>query len=247
MQPPVLQPFVLYQSERLRSYTDRLIHGFTGKPITLGGPDFTAEEIAAQRKRLCETVNLNYERLTLPHQIHSDQYLLNEICRGDQGDALIVTEPGIPAMVQVADCVPILLYDPVRHAGAAVHAGWRGTAKQVVMKVAQALIADHGCKAENLIAAIGPAVGGCCYEISLEVASQVSGTLPDQPSSKIMTINAAGNPQIDLKTVNRLQLESMGITQVEILPDCTLCEPERLWSYRRGEGGRQVAFLQLLP
>lgn len=243
--PVFTEPFVLYQSSLLNTYTERVIHGFTGKPITLGGAALPREEALNNREAVCKHMNLSFERLALPRQTHTDQHRLNDLPCEDETDAIILTESGIAAMVQVADCVPVILYEPERHIGAVIHAGWRGTAQSITRKVAQTLINEHQAQASELIAIIGPSIGGCCYEVSPEVAEQVGKTVPKEASTAYQATQANGKPRIDLKQVNRLQLTNLGVNRVEILEACTLCETERLWSHRRGEAGRQVAFLEL--
>lgn len=243
--PDQTDPFVLYQSTLLSTYAERVIHGFTGKPITLGGASFPAEEVRANRLALCNHTGLNASRLTLPRQTHTDRCRTNDLPCEEDTDAVILTEPGISAMVQVADCVPVILYEPERHIGAVIHAGWRGTAQAITQKVAQLLIETHGTNPAKLVAAIGPSIGGCCYEVSVEVAVAVAQTIPEQPEHLYQTMQNGNKPYVDLKQVNSLQLQALGISQIEVLNACTRCLNDQLWSHRRGEAGRQVAFLQL--
>lgn len=244
-QPFLMEPFVLYQSSLLTTYAEQLIHGFTGKPISLGGPGCTPDEALANRKTLCQTMAMPSQRLSLPRQTHTDRWILNDTPSEETADAILVTEPGVTAMVQVADCVPIILYEPERHVGAAIHAGWRGTAQQITLKTAQALIETTGASTAKMIAAIGPSAGGCCYEVSDEVVEAIQQTIPDTSPKAFLTLNANQRPQIDLKKVNALQLGQLGIAQIEIMPACTICQPNLLWSHRRGEQGRQVGFISL--
>ncbi|WP_303673076.1 peptidoglycan editing factor PgeF [Vampirovibrio chlorellavorus] len=245
--PVITEPFVLYQSALLNTYTERVIHGFTGKPITLGGQACPPAQARANRELVCEHTGLSVARLTLPRQTHTDQFRLNDIPCDRETDAVILTETGVAAMVQVADCVPIILYEPDRHIGAVIHAGWRGTAQSITAKVAQILISQYQASPHRLLAVIGPSIGGCCYEVSPEVAEQVGQSLPQVTARQYTSLSLNGKPQIDLKQVNALQLQTLGISQIDSLPACTLCEPERLWSHRRGETGRQVALLELKP
>jgi YfiH family protein len=150
-------------------------------------------------------------------------------------------------MAQVADCVPVILYEPERHVGAVIHSGWRGTAQAITVKVLQSLIANHGASAGHVCAVIGPSIGGCCYEVSDEVAAAVAETVPGVPKAAFSVMQENGKPRIDLQQVIRHQLEAMGVAQLEVIGACTLCESNYLWSHRRGELGRQVGFLQLLP
>lgn len=244
-QPVLTDPFVLYQSALLSAYAERLIHGFTGKPITLGGQHFSAEEVQANRQQVCAYFGLNATRLTLPRQTHTDRFRVNDTPCDGETDAVILTEPGIPAMAQVADCVPVILYEPERHVGAVIHSGWRGTAQAITIKVLDALI-GHGAVAANVCAVIGPSIGGCCYEVSEEVETAVAQTIPDAPRESFSSMQENGKPRVDLQKVIQHQLAALEVSHIEVIPACTRCEAEWLWSHRRGESGRQVAFLQLL-
>lgn len=246
VQPVLTEPFVLYQSTLLSAYAERLIHGFTGKPVTLGGQHVPAEQVQANRLQVCAHFGLNQTRLTLPRQTHTDCFRVNDTpCEGAT-DAVILTEPGIPAMAQVADCVPVILYEPKRHMGAVIHSGWRGTAQAITPKVLQRL-QNEGAQARQVCAVIGPSIGGCCYEVSEEVETAVALTIPNTTKQAFSVLQENGKPRVDLQQVIRHQLLALGVEQIEVIPACTLCETEYLWSHRRGELGRQVAFLQLLP
>ena len=247
VQPVLTNPFVLYQSTLLSAYTERLIHGFTGKPISLGGQHLSSEQIQDSRRQVCQRFHLNTERLTLPRQTHTDRFRVNDLPCETEADAVIVTEPDVPVMVQVADCVPVILYDPKRHVGAVIHSGWRGTAQSITKKVITSLVEDYGTKAEQVCAVIGPSIGGCCYEVSDEVEMAVSQTIPKIEKSAFSTMQDNGKPRVDLQQVIRHQLLDLNVIHIEVIPACTRCEESHLWSHRRGELGRQVAFLQLLP
>lgn len=247
MKPTFTQPFVLYQSPLLSAYAERLIHGFTGKPFALGGLNYPEAEIRENRERLCQHAGLNPTRLSLPKQTHSKQARLNNLNCDEAADAIILTEPDLPAMVQVADCVPVILYAPDQHIGAVIHSGWRGTAQGITPSVAQTLINEYQASPQSLIAVIGPSIGGCCYEVSDEVRDAMQTTLPNQSLSLYCEPGPHGKPFIDLQRVNQLQLAALEIQHIDIINACTRCLDEQLWSHRRGETGRQVAYLQLQP
>jgi len=167
------------------------------------------------------------------HQIHSD-IVVDAAGRsgslGD-GDALIENTPGCSVAVKSADCVPILLVDERRRAVAAVHAGWRGTAQKIVQKAVAAMQSQFSSEVADLHAAIGPAIGKCCYEVGAEVASQFS--LPPEPV------------HLDLTEINQQQLIERGISPGRIYPAglCTKCLEKEFHSWRRdGErAGRMLS------
>lgn len=234
----------LYQSQRLSAYADRLIHAFTGKPITLGGLAFPREVLEENRRAVCERLGIPFERLVVPQQVHSANirnHCETEFC---ETDAVVLVEPNAPVMLLYADCTPVVLYSPQDHIGAVIHAGWRGTAQGITRKTVQWLAEHTGVLPENLVAVVGPAIGGCCYEVSQEVAQLVSEST-SAPPELYTTLNANCKPQVDLQAVNALQLEAAGVGDVETLGFCTHCQTEDLFSHRRGEAGRQAAILCL--
>ena len=159
-----------------------------------------------------------------------------------EADAVISDRPGLAACVSVADCAPILLADPASGAVAAVHAGWRGTLARAAAHAVEALAREHGARPGDLLAAIGPSIGPCCYEVSQDLAAR----LRDEVGP------AAGNPRgrqsrVDLWMANALVLRKAGVSRerIDILGHCTACEPDRFFSHRRdiGRTGRMVGFV----
>jgi polyphenol oxidase len=154
------------------------------------------------------------------------------------GDALISNQPGMVVGIRTADCVPILIADPETHAVAAVHAGWRGSAQAIVSEAVRELVTRYGARAQNLHAAIGPAIGLCCYEVSAEVAKGFSMWMPEYGA-------AAAPTHIDLAAVNAIQLARAEVDNVWTAGECTFCLPERYFSYRREkeQAGRMTSFI----
>lgn len=183
-------------------------------------------------------------RLIMLKQIHSDRIERVDGGRGylGEGDALITDRPGVLIGVRTADCVPILIADPERHAVAAVHAGWRGTAEEIAGKAVSRLTNEYGSKPEDLHAAIGPCIGPCCYEVGPEVVSRFRHLLPQLPSE--------GKAHLDLPRVNQRQLTQAGVNPANIYAGspCTRCGPAELHSYRRDgpKAGRMIAAIGVL-
>jgi YfiH family protein len=159
----------------------------------------------------------------------------------EEADAVISTDSGLAACVSVADCVPILIADPETGAVAAVHAGWRGTLARVAEAGVRALAGSSGATPGRLLAAIGPSIGPCCYEISADLAEQFAAGI-----GPVISAGAAG-PHLDLWEANRRVLLAAGLAsdRVEVLGRCTSCAPELFFSHRRDRGrtGRHVAFI----
>ena len=184
-------------------------------------------------------------RLVMLKQIHSDQIVRIEGGRGylGEGDALVTDRPGVLIGIRTADCVPILIADPDNHAVAAVHAGWRGTLDRIATKAVERLAAEYGSKPENLHAAIGPAIGPCCYEVGPEVSERFRILVPDLP--------VEGKAHLDLIDLNRRMLIVGGLDPGKIYSTglhCTKCGPAELHSFRRDgpKSGRMIAAIGVL-
>ncbi len=147
-------------------------------------------------------------------------------------DALITDLKGVVLGILTADCVPVLLCDPLQGVVAAVHAGWRGTASGIVPKTVERMRQEFGIKPENIIAGIAPAIGVCCYEVGEEVASGFF-ELPEAVISK-----ENGKYMLDLPLANRLQLMKAGVQEahIEMSDICTACENGSFFSYRKEQG-----------
>lgn len=149
------------------------------------------------------------------------------------GDALVTRVPRTAVAIKAADCVPVLLADPVSGAVAGAHAGWRGTLVRVAEAAARALAAEAGAPLARLRAVIGPAIRACCFEIGPEVVSafREKGHDVDRFARRP---RAAGRPHLDLALANRLQLLAAGLPEdgIEDTGLCTRCEP-MFHSYRR--------------
>ncbi len=137
--------------------------------------------------------------------------------------------------VSTADCVPLLLADPVRRAVGAVHAGWRGCAKGISAQAVEAFWREFESDPRDLAAAIGPAAAVCCYEVGEEVVQEV-GAGCDLSG---LLFRSGKKWKIDLKGIVRRQLLKAGVGKVSLLQYCTICRPDLFYSYRReGAGGR---------
>ncbi len=146
-------------------------------------------------------------------------------------DALVTDRENVIVTILTADCVPILLYDPVKRVVAAVHAGWRGTEGEIVIKTIDAMKRRFGSNPSNILAGVAPAIGKCCYEVGEDVASHFYA-YPDamqQHREKYM---------LDLPEINKTQMIVAGITEehIEMSGICTACEVENYFSYRREQG-----------
>jgi hypothetical protein len=163
-------------------------------------------------------------------------------------DALTTDAPHILVGVQTADCVPVLLGDARSGACAAVHAGWRGTAAEVVPAALARMRAEYGTRAGDVCACIGPAALHCCYEVGSDVIEVFRARFPY--ADELLTPTREGHARIDLQRANRRQLAEAGVSPARIYnaPFCTICRDDLFFSYRRdkklhGRTGRLLAVI----
>jgi len=163
-----------------------------------------------------------------------------------QTDGIITNEPGCALTMNFADCTPVFLYDPLNHAIGLGHAGWMGTVVDLPGAMVRAMTAEFGSEPSLLLAAIGPAIGPCCYEVDEPVINQVreafknaGSLLLDSPHGE--TQANGGRPHFDLPEANRRNLQRAGVQEIAMSGLCTACRPDLFFSHR-AEHGRTGRF-----
>ena len=268
-------PWLLHGfSTRTGGVTSAYRPGQRGGELNLG---FTAsdarENVIENRRRFLEALGVEGDaRLVTLRQIHSS--LVRRVGESDaaraqpwKGDGLMTDTPGILLAIQTADCIPVLVADVRRKAVAAFHAGWRGTLKRIVEHGVGRMRTEFGSRPEDLMAAIGPGIGACCYAVGEEVESEfvsqfryaaelfreVSDSDPIREKYPLLflTARAPGHshlgPQrhLDLMEANRRQLldAGLGAEAITVIGDCTQCQNQRYFSYRAEQGftGRMLS------
>lgn len=226
--------------------------------LNLGFGDNDNENIVLKnRYMLSEATGIPLDWCVFPQQTHSANIeIIDKSHMGlgvfsrnnaiENTDALITKTKNVCIVVQVADCVPLLLFDNENLVIAAIHAGWRGTLKEITKLTIEKMQSVFGTKPENIIAGIGPSIGKCCYEVGSEVVNsfKIKSTIYEQAISKVNN-----KPHLDLWKANELQLTSSGIKKenIEIAGICTKCNFQLFFSSRQGNGntGRFVAGIML--
>lgn len=263
---------------------DWLVHGFStrpggaslldGKPaLNLGFTEWDERErVSDNREKFTAALSVPSMPLITLQQFHSDVIHIATAPTGEapKADALITNTPGLLLGVQTADCVPILLADTRRRAVAAIHAGWRGTLARIATKALGRMSMEFGTEPRDVVAALGPAIGRCCYEVGPEVAQAFAAQFPaasdwfdgpferlsqgeeplDLPWLSMMPPGHHPPPprvQLDLRASNCRQLMDAGVPekQIDVSELCTACRTDLLFSYRR-EGastGRLMAIV----
>jgi hypothetical protein len=229
------------------------------------------QNVEANHRLLAEALGLHREHFTTTWQVHGRHVLhATREARGSllgQADGIITDEPGVPLTQRYADCTPILVYDPVRHAVGLAHAGWRGTVAGMAGALVEAMVTHYGSDPASMAAVIGPSIGPCCYEVGDEVIaaarlafadpSRVLGTpVPVEQAAHQDSRARKGTHQangqasrlhFNLWDVNRLQLAEAGVRQIEVSGLCTSCRRDLFFSHRgdRGRTGRFGAVVML--
>jgi hypothetical protein len=248
-----------------------LLHGFSTRPggvselhgemvLNLGFAEWdTKENVLENRGRFQSDLDAGGLTLCGLSQIHSDVVHLFDAAPPSQcrGDASATNRHGLLVAVQTADCVPILLADLKKRAVAAVHAGWRGTLQRIVAKAIGKMQMQYGSRPADMFAAIGPSIGGCCYEVGTEVASEFRSQFSNAPDwfdelrtgdepNPLQWLNMAPpghqpppkNVLLDLRKANRAQLLDAGLREQNIAVSdlCTACHRDLFFSYRKEAG-----------
>jgi YfiH family protein len=200
-------------------------------------------------RRLAQAAGIRASAFVTVSQVHGDRVLkATEPSPGDlpgapqgEADALWTDRAGVAVGVKTADCVPILIGDPDSGRVAAVHSGWRGTELRIAARAVEALAAA-GSPPGRLLAAVGPAIQACCYEVSEDLGERFARDLGEEVVARGFT-----KPHLDLPRAVRRTLEQAGVPpeRIDVLECCTACDAERFFSHRRGRGvkGLHLSFV----
>ena len=203
------------------------------------------ENVLQNRIRLAQKHDYYAENLIYMEQTHSDRIAIIEDCafnRIENCDAIVTDRRNIPLMVMVADCIPVMLYDPVRSVIAAVHAGRNGTFKAIAPKTIREMEEAFGSDPGDILALLGPSIHACCYEVGADLAD-----ITIRNFGKTYLREAEGKTYLDLQRLNLDQLLDAGLKRahIEISPVCTCCDTD-YFSYRReGTTGRFAGVIKL--
>ena len=259
---------VFHASERFDA-AGGVVHGFASRLGGVSTGDFASLNLGIKRDdsrdnvrenyaRFCAAVGADVHSLVMTHQVHSDD--VRTAARSDvladlldpipyETDGLVTNEPGLCLVIYYADCIPVLLYDPKKRAVGAVHSGWRGTSMGIVPKAIEKMGRLYGTDPADVLAAIGPGIGPCCFETHDDVPAAMLARL-GREVEPFCVPNGRGKYNVDLKGIIRWELERMGVApeHIEVLDLCTGCRPELYWSHRKvgDRRGNHGAMIQLL-
>jgi len=214
--------------------------------------------VLRNREKITDRLGWNFASFTCAEQVHSNHVYV--VTSEDSGrgrsdresaiqdtDALITNEPDVLLAMFFADCVPLYFYDPVTESLGLAHAGWKGTVAEIAVKTVEKMQAVYGVQPENILAAIGPSIGSCCYEVDDNVLRNVRPLLAADDLNVIKPGETEGRARLDLKHLNRQLMIKAGImpSRIEISSWCTSCRTDLLFSHRKEKGatGRMMSWL----
>jgi len=215
------------------------------------------DDVHSNRTLLAAHAGIAPEKFLYANQVHSgdvtvidDVAVQNGVLTGNlQTDAMVTDIAGVCLMVMVADCVPVMLFDPVRNVSAVIHAGWRGTVQNISSKTVLVMAEHFGSRPSDILAGIGPSIGPCCYEVGEDVEKLVLenfGTISDY----IVTKKNPEKSFFDLWYANHKQLTNQGVraANIESAKLCTRCNSGQFFSSRASGGitGRFAAGICIL-
>ena len=265
---PPSNPAVVVRSDILTD-AGRVVHAFGTRLGGVSRPPYDSlnmglsvgddpDAVRENRRRFFGTFGLDLSRVVRVRQVHGDGICrVDEVLAARQGfpqvlleegigyDGLVTNLPDLALVVTTADCQPILLHDPVHGAVAAVHAGWRSTARGIARRALEVMASAYGTRPEDCFAAVGPSIRGCCYEVDSVVTEAMAAILPDWQRHAVPT--RPGHVRLDLAGVNRALLEAAGVRRDRIADAglCTSCRTDLFFSHRaeKGRTGRMMNFI----
>ncbi len=217
------------------------VGGDTPKPLqsfTLSAKDYTQYDGYATKnlKIVCDILGSSYENLIMPNQQHTDKIAVIKnsgdilTLKKEPFDGVITNLKNFPVCLVFADCVPVLLYDKKQKVLAAIHAGWKGTAKSIAAKAVEMMKTEFGSDVFDISAAIGAAICQNCFEVNSDVSGQLAMSIKN-PCGNIF-LEQDGKVHVDLKILNKVQLNEAGVRNVDICGYCTCCNNDIFYSYR---------------
>lgn len=236
-----------------------LLHGFLGRRggrsagpyATLNLAFGVGDDPQSVKDNLCDmkkAVGIHDQRMVTMKQVHRDGILEvrdKQLKQAGEADGMVTVEQEVYLGVLTADCVPVLFMVPERRIAAVAHAGWRGTLAGIAPKLVGYLGERYGVSPSSIEVALGPSIGPCCYEIGSDVSVPVSRWWPALADQTVQSRD--GKTFLDLRVLNRLQLEGAGVDGDRIyhVGPCTSCAGDDFFSYRRAKGktGHQMSFI----
>lgn len=268
--------FVLTENQGVKYFTipsftatNLVTHGFSTRLGGVSSGEYHSLNLALHvndqpaavlenRRRICQALHIDYRRLVAGEQVHGDAVAVvtaEHIGRGSlsldtaipQTDALITNVPNVPLSSYYADCVPLFFMDPVKKAVGLAHAGWKGTVLRIGAKTVRQMQVNFGCRPQDILAAIGPSIGPCCYQVDQPVIKQVAANFDFWQQTAKQCDDE--HWLLNLWEINRRVLTEVGVKpeNITVAEICTMCRNDLLYSYRAAQGrtGRMASLIML--
>ncbi len=240
-------------------------HGFSTRNGGVSREIFESLNLSMNRGDDPENVKENYRRFLKSCGIESEEFVCGQQVHGNnvmivnkkharkpygydelfQADGYVTAEAGVPLVIFIADCIPLLMADEEAGVVAAVHSGWRSTVLDIEREAVNKML-QLGASRSHIKACIGPAIGRCCFEVGEEVIEQVNRLLKGD-AADLYNLKDNGKYMLDLKGVLKRSMLNTGISEsnIDIINDCTMCMPHKYWSHRYtgGNRGSQAAII----
>ncbi|UCH26565.1 MAG: peptidoglycan editing factor PgeF [Trueperaceae bacterium] len=236
-----------------------VVHGFTTRAggesrapfsgLNLGlstGDD--PEVVKINRERLLASLGISFHQVCALHQVHGADVIEGRPSWFElEADGVVTDDPALLLVITTADCFPLLYHDPIKGVVGAVHAGWRGTVQCIAAEAVHTMQRLYGSEPEDIRVAIGPGIGGDCYQVGAEVeAAFKSAGFPS-----VSRPDREGRFLLDLEVANRYVLSRAGVLEnhIQTVGGCTHCDEQQFYSHRRDAGrtGRHWAVVSLKP
>lgn len=215
------------------------------------------DRVRENYRRFCAAIGVDVGKIVCASQVHGDT--VRTVTAADLGigldegepwkaDGLITDIPGVVLTIFTADCLPILLYDPVRRVVGAVHAGWRGTALGIAARGVERMAEAFGARPGDILAAVGPGISTCCFETHRDVPDGLRAGMGAGAEPYIHPVPGTEKYHVDLKGANRAWLLQAGVApeHIAVCDACTACGREIFWSHRKmgAARGSMAALIQ---
>ena len=241
-------------------------HAFTTRFGGVSGGEFASLNLGSNRgddpgavrenyRRVCALFGVDENGACVTNQVHKNEVRTvtaadKHVCMGPtpyEADSIVTAERGLPIFCFTADCVPVLLWDGMGRAVGAVHCGWRSAASDILGNAVAAMV-SLGAEIPELRAAIGPAIGQCCFETDDDVPEAIDAWLQGDTAG-LFRRRPDGKTMVDLKGANARRLLQLGVPaqQIDISGECTFCSHDKYWSHRytKGRRGTQASVIML--
>lgn len=243
------------QFKKLLEYPE-IKHCYTLRNNLNFPPIYKNEQLLKQSyKKISDCLNLDYTKIIKPHQTHTTNVeIVNEVKALENVDGLLTNKEGLTLLTTSADCISLLMYDPVKKVIGSIHSGWRGTLSGICINAVNKMVESFNCNPKDIICCICPSIRKCCFEVDEDVRNLFYEKYKSLPEIENIIIKDAVKEgkqkyKIDTVKINICLLKNWGLKDENIVDSniCTVCHSDKFHSYRvdKEESGRNAALATL--